>query len=156
MKLHEVPRFAVDEDIRHFFAAKLRSSAPRAVAGGIGISENWPTTTELRALAEKADGLFIFASTAVKFILDKYNDPRGQLRLILAKEESFSGKGLDALYLDILTRAFPPGDEQLDERVRSILGFLVVAHDTPSPETIKDLFEDSSDQVGSVRRRLAG
>ncbi|KAF8058632.1 WD40-repeat-containing domain protein [Lyophyllum atratum] len=72
----------------------------------------WPTKGEVQILAERAAGLFIFASTAIRFIEDEnYDDPEQQLTTLLETSSSAKGSspfdGLDQLYTQVLRKALP-------------------------------------------------
>ncbi|KAF8996388.1 WD40 repeat-like protein [Hymenopellis radicata] len=105
--LHEVPKVGVQADIEKFLDEQL----PEA------------DIDERRRLALRADGLFIFAATAVRFIsppdypLSKY-EQREKLQELL---ETGSPSGLDELYKQILSIAFRVEDTRVLRRRFNIL-----------------------------------
>ncbi|KAG9085429.1 hypothetical protein FRC06_003600, partial [Ceratobasidium sp. 370] len=73
-------------------------------------------------LAEKADGLFIWAQTACEFILSGY-DPSDRLKLLLG-ETSTSG-ALDVLYRTAIEVSIRDGGDDNMQSVRQCLGAIV-------------------------------
>jgi energy-coupling factor transporter ATP-binding protein EcfA2 len=139
MVLHEVAAHSVDSDIMVLFQTKLKRSAVLVNRDDVLLPEDWPSKAQLEALTKKSGGLFIFASTAVKLILDQREDPGSQLEDILNQPDTFAEEGekhLDNLYREILGRVYgEKGDKQMDRR-RAILGLLVVARDPLSATSI--------------------
>ncbi|KAJ7593689.1 hypothetical protein C8J56DRAFT_1120406 [Mycena floridula] len=64
------------------------------------LGADWPGLDVVTLLAEKSEGIFAYASTLVRFIADKYGDPRRNLET--AKQMH---KGLDSLYKQVLEDA---------------------------------------------------
>jgi hypothetical protein len=142
MVLHEVAALSVDGDIRVFLETKLTSAVVLADHSDISLPEEWPSKLQLSALTKKAGGLFVFASTAVKIILDLNGDPRRQLDDILSKPDGFSEEGiaqLDGLYQQILERVYSQRNDKLKDQRRAILGLLVVARDPLSMTSIANI-----------------
>ena len=61
--LHNVPRPVVIGDIENFLRFELKG-----VQQEYGLSADWPEDLKLSTLTAKAGGLFIFASTACRYI----------------------------------------------------------------------------------------
>jgi hypothetical protein len=85
-------------------------------------------------LARLSHGLFTFAAMSVKFIDDRnYSDPRGQLAdLLNAPPEIDDGSPhahLYLLYTQAMSRAFPNISSRLSERLKSILGSVVLVRE---------------------------
>jgi hypothetical protein len=102
----------VSSDIEIFIKQRLA-----AVAQDYGLGPNWPGDASCNALVQKAGGLFIWASTAVKIIGDMdVDNPQTQLRSLLHTGETspigFPWKDLDKLYLQILHQSFGENSEQ--------------------------------------------
>ena len=130
LRLHEVERSLVDSDIKLFFQTELTNIAEtRSDCGQI---ENWPSLHDIDVLCKKAAGLFIYASTVVKFVAFKYGSPAERLALIVSLPHSTTheGKsGIDLLYTQVLDEAFC--DVDLDEQVlcsrfRSVIGAVLL------------------------------
>jgi hypothetical protein len=79
MVLHEIASHSVDQDIMVLFETKLNRSTILIDRDDVSLPEDWPSKAQLEALTKKSGGLFIFASTVVKLILNKRQDPGSQL-----------------------------------------------------------------------------
>lgn len=105
--LHEVDRRNVDEDIRlflehHFKALVIHRS-------NWEVSTPWPSSEDIRIVTLKAEGLFIYASTVVKFLASPDHNPKDRLHLITSMLDStvYEGQsGIDELYTLLLSNAF--------------------------------------------------
>jgi GTPase SAR1 family protein len=121
MVLHEVAAYSVDGDIMVFFETKLNRPTVLVNRDDVSLPEEWPSKAQLEALTKKSGGLFIFASTAVKLILDKHQDPGSQLEDILKQPDTFTEEGekhLDELYREILRRVYEQKGDKLMDRIR--------------------------------------
>ena len=78
--LHEVEQSSVDEDIRLYLQEKLGAIAKRS--SDLDLPDVWPSDDDLTALTKKSSGLFISASTLVRFIESEHHEPKERLRLI--------------------------------------------------------------------------
>jgi len=109
IRLHELDHSTVTVDIEHYLAVrlaelgKITSTLLRIAPEGL-----WPHPRDVKALAEKASGLFIFAATVVKFIGDERCIPEDQMRIMLdlqVPDDPFQQRPyalIDGLYLQIL------------------------------------------------------
>jgi hypothetical protein len=142
MVLHEIAAHLVDGDIMVFFETKLNRSTVLVDRDDISLPEDWPSKVQLEALTKKSGGLFIFASTVVKLILDQHQDPGSQLEDILKQPDTFGEEGekhLDELYREILGRVYGRKSDKLMDRRRAILGLLVVARDPLSATSLASI-----------------
>jgi hypothetical protein len=101
--LHDIESSVVQSDIELFLRHRL---ADIAVVRGYS---SWPSQGEVKALADKAGNLFIFASTAVKYIED---NGKHQLNVLLhvkaragSSPDQTSFQELDALYSQVIRSA---------------------------------------------------
>ncbi|CAG7853486.1 SubName: Full=Uncharacterized protein {ECO:0000313/EMBL:CCA77067.1}; Flags: Fragment [Serendipita indica DSM 11827] len=117
-------------DIQALLTEELRKIATRFTIGSI----EWPQTTTIEALAIKANGLFIWASTVIEYL--RAGNPRELLEDIL-KEDHVTG--MNALYTTVLQTAFLNPKPTLLEDMRTILGVLAVAKETLDMKTLTDL-----------------
>jgi hypothetical protein len=78
----------------------------------------WPSESDLRALLNLSEGLFIYASTAVQYIRDRKGSPKKKLEMVLKVH-----KGLDPLYRQVIT------DAQECEHFDTIMGSLMHLRD---------------------------
>jgi hypothetical protein len=123
------------KDTLQFFRnrmAEIRSS--------LRLSHDWPGDSAIFALNKLAAGLFIWASTACRFI-NGY-DPRRNLNVILFGGMSTEAQSaLDALYRTALESAVKDiwDDEYFRADFRSIMGAILVARNPISDKTIDRL-----------------
>jgi hypothetical protein len=122
-------------DILRFFRNRMAE-----ISSTNKLTHDWPGDSAIFALNEHAAGLFIWASTACRFI-DGY-DPPGNLNVILSggmstKEQS----ALDALYRSALESAVKDiwDDEYFRTDICSIMGTILVARNPISDKTIDTL-----------------
>ena len=150
--LHNVKPNLVNTDVRLFFKRSFSEIACRRPG-----LDDWPTKENLDLLCKRAAGLFVYAVATVKFIDHKNNPPKEQLDLLLQSPEKtlYEGKTrlranttLDLLYMTILQEAFcDDQDPEDDQKVRSILGAVVLATNPLSPRTIAVLLNLSAEGV---------
>ncbi|KAF9500658.1 hypothetical protein BDN71DRAFT_1033728 [Pleurotus eryngii] len=83
----------------------------------------WPKPDVFEELLSKAAGLFIYASTILKFVADEDQDPTQQLELVMASDSprSVMYSELDTLYTQIIYQV------RDWERVYTILGTIILA-----------------------------
>jgi hypothetical protein len=158
MILHEVAALSVDADIMVYLETRLTNTAALANRSETHLPQEWPTKAQLTELTKKSGGLFIFASTVTKLILDRNGKPDRTLELILDKPDRFVDEGvsaLDDLYGEILGRAFSLKNDKLMEIRRKILGLLVVACDLLSATAIACILQiEDVDDVKTCLRSL--
>ncbi|KAG8917894.1 hypothetical protein FRC01_002150 [Tulasnella sp. 417] len=145
--LHNIENSVVKEDIELFLRHRLTQ-----IAEEYGIQTPWPSELALRTLIERAGILFIFASTAVKFIQNgRRKDPETRLKLLL-KEGASTGGGsqyhdVDTLYMQVLEYAIAANEEedfddagrQLHEAFNIVLGAIVLLRDPLSSRSLESL-----------------
>ncbi|KZW02990.1 hypothetical protein EXIGLDRAFT_318498 [Exidia glandulosa HHB12029] len=153
LRLDAIDPSTVQLDIEMYFSFHLRSL----------------TRDQIHALALRANGLFIYAATLVRFV--ECNDFYGEEELlhVLLREGSAIDAAsqlplpdygpLDDVYLRILRGVLPPTKNSQNRQVnaalvRSIVGTLVSAYDSISPHLLARLVGRSFDQVEKVLRRL--
>ena len=136
-RLYEVPTDTVNEDITTYLQAKLPALRE----------------PQLSELAKSADGLFIYAATAVRYIrprpkmseLEQVNLTEKLLkyRLEIANE---TGRSLiDKLYQQILLAAFQDLDEEEFQRRLDLLHTLLCTVERVSPSIAGQLLSESDD-----------
>ncbi|KZV60934.1 hypothetical protein PENSPDRAFT_693838 [Peniophora sp. CONT] len=103
-RLHDVDRESVSADIEAYISHRLsyiRQSQALAV-----FPPEWPTLSDVWTLARTADKLFIYAVTAVEYIKQ---DPVQRLQTLLSRSAGRPlTKGIDAIYLSVLSEATNP------------------------------------------------
>lgn len=133
--------FGVDDDIRAYLRHSFEGIQESMNAMSITIYPlPWPSEDEIKMIVQKADGLFIFATTVVKYVGINYGSPVAQLQAVLqalqdgaSAESSLVHSPLDMLYLDALRRTPDV------EKVRLILGSVVFAFRPLSTHGLNDL-----------------
>ena len=154
LRLHEVSRSSVDSDIKLFFQVQLTDIAKNR--SDFNLPEEWPSSVDLDTLCEKAAGLFIYASTVVKFVTSKHHQPTKRLDIITALPQSTFEEGragINQLYVEVLQQAFldaQADDENLYSCFRSAVGAVVLIFNPLSLSALSDLL-GTSDVSTSLR-----
>ncbi|KZP34597.1 hypothetical protein FIBSPDRAFT_11673 [Athelia psychrophila] len=115
----------------------------------------WPGLIAVQRLTAFADGLFIWAATAMK-LLHLTDDPVEWLSSLLAEDrQAFS---LDELYKTALLSASEWGPGKVTNAVRQVLAVIVIGRIPLTDAAISELlgFEDSGRQCRIALRRLGG
>ncbi|EJT68819.1 hypothetical protein, variant [Gaeumannomyces tritici R3-111a-1] len=144
LALHEVPKPDIKRDISTFLRSELdriRQDFNKTVPGP-GLPSDWPPPACFKDLVNMAVPLFIFASTACRFIADiHHGNPMEQLDRILEYKTKGGRFQLHATYLPILNQLFfKRTDTGLDRRTgekeaqivawfRDIVGTIVLLAD---------------------------
>ncbi|KAJ2929349.1 hypothetical protein H1R20_g7738, partial [Candolleomyces eurysporus] len=129
--LQEIEDLIVEHDIALYVLESLSSAKIEATLGD-SYNPHWQPTEEAKTKLVKMSGkLFIFASTALKFVLDKHRlNPKAQLnKLIMAHSQGTSQLSeLDKLYVYILNSAKPSIDAEgwLNDYKKTVGGILVL------------------------------
>ncbi|KAL8299114.1 hypothetical protein RB593_009143 [Gaeumannomyces tritici] len=164
LALHEVPKPDIKRDISTFLRselARVRQDFNKTVPVP-GLPSDWPPPASLEDLVNMAVPLFIFASTACRFIADSnFGDPGKQLDKIL----EYKGKGewsqLHATYLPILDQLlFERKDSGLVKRTkkeqavvvtwfRDIVGTIVLLADPLPCASLARILNRTQLDVGS-------
>ncbi|KAJ2920764.1 hypothetical protein H1R20_g16331, partial [Candolleomyces eurysporus] len=128
--LQEIEDLIVEQDISLYVNYSLSPHNIQEALGDI-FDVCWQPTVEEKAKLAKLSGkLFIFASTAIKFILDSQHlDPKGQLASLLNQQSDSFGplSKLGGLYLHVLKSAKP--DENAAnwlEKYKMVIGAILV------------------------------
>ncbi|KAG8918910.1 hypothetical protein FRC01_001586 [Tulasnella sp. 417] len=154
--LHNIEDAVVQADIELYLRRSLND-----VAEAHGIPTPWPTELELQKLVERSGILFIFASTAVKFVgSGNRRDPQARLTLLL-KEGISKGtskyKEVDTLYTQVLQYALSQevddeeDSDELQHLFRVVLEAIVLLQD-PLPSGPLELL--LSLEAGVVRAAI--
>jgi hypothetical protein len=146
--LHDISQSIVQNDISVFFKHELEN-----IRTANSISEGWPSDSQIDLLCQRANGLFIYASTACRFIQDPSWSPDEGLSFIL--EDDY--RELDDMYTGILERSNAHGDryrryrEKLHGQPRQIIGSIVILFDPLPAARLAELLDI---EMGTVRARL--
>ena len=147
LKLHDVKPSLVDGDIKLFFRTQLTDIAE--TWSDCDLTDDWPSLNDIEILSKKAAGLFIYASTVVKFIASKYHTLNERLTLVtsLPQSTAHEGKsGVDMLYAQVLKQAFcdlESGGQKLYSRFRSVVGAVLLVFNPLSKMALSTLLGTS-------------
>ena len=147
LKLHEIKPETVNNDIKLFFQTRLTELSKER--SDCSLAEDWPSPSEISILCKKAAGFFIYASTAIKFIMSKSHTPTQQLNQIISLPQSTSHEGrsgIDILYIQALKQAVDDVDAEDDEfysHFRTVVGAVLLVFDPLSVNALSDLLKVS-------------
>jgi hypothetical protein len=133
------------DDIRTYFLSEFsRIREERRID-----SLPWPSENVLAKLVYDSSGQFVYATTVIKFVDDKYCDPRKQLEVVLGLLPAglaFPFAELDHLYTTILSQQ--PDRTVLREVLMCTIGLI-----RPSVRSISEILGISDDEL---RWKLTG
>ena len=146
-RLHDVERSSVDHDIKLYFRIQLADIAK--TRSDCDLTQDWPNSSDIDILCNKAAGLFIYASTVVKFIAMVQRTPTKQLeRIILFPQNTtYEGRsGTDLLYIQILEQAAANmGPDEDDKEVyyhfKAVVGAISLLFNPLSVRALSDLLK---------------
>ena len=149
-RLHDVERSSVDHDIKLYFRTQLVNIAKSR--SDCEFTEDWPSSSDVDVLCRKATGLFIYASTVVKFVASRPRTPTEQLERIISLPQStvYEGRaGVDLLYTQILEQAAADVDTVQDDgeiysRFKTVVGAVMLAYNPLSAKALSDLLRLSN------------
>jgi len=148
LRLHNVERSLVDNDIKLFFRTQLAEIAK--TRSDCNFTEDWPSPSDINVLCEKAAGFFIYASTVVKFVGFKNHTPTAQLDQIISlpQHTTHEGRsGIDLLYTQVLEQAVDDVDihaEEVYSRFRTVVGAVLLVFNPLSMTGFSDLLKVSN------------
>jgi len=146
LKLHEVEPFSVDNDINLFLKTQFSKIAKSR--SNCSLPEDWPDQHYIDVLSRKAAGLFIYASTVVKFISSEVHPPDERLELLFSHRQDTSHEGregIDLLYTQVLEQAFCDAkslDHKFYSHFRFVVGTVVLVFHPLSINTLSDLLRN--------------
>ena len=154
--LHEVEPSSIDEDIRLYLQEKLTAVAKRR--SDLDLPDTWPCEEDLVILTRKSSGLFIFASTLVRFIESEHHEPQERLQLIVTQSDStvHEGRaGVDPLYTQVLKHAFSDvEDATVFANFRRVLGSVILAFNPLSRAQIAKILRINGSIITRTLRHL--
>ena len=144
-RLHDVERSLVDHDIKLYFRTQLADIAK--ARSDCDFAEDWPNPSDIDVLCRKAAGLFIYASTVVKFVAFRHRAPTEQLERIISlpQNTAYEGRaGVDLLYTQILEQAAADvgvveDDEEVYSRFKTVVGAILLVSNPLSARALSDL-----------------
>jgi len=151
LRLHTIDIDEVTEDIRLYIHDAF-SKQP--------LEKAWYTDSEVDLLTDLADGLFIFASTVIAYVLDSesVDDRAARLRTALfAMKASMVATGpLDAIYEFVLTRASSTAKVEPAEleTTQKVLACILTAEAPLSITALANIIAENPDVLRASLRRL--
>ncbi|KAJ7450105.1 hypothetical protein FB451DRAFT_1146400 [Mycena latifolia] len=88
--------------IRIYFRDEFSRIRTEYMARGINLGTMWPAPQAVQHLVNKSSGIFIYATTVIRFIEDEYDHPADRLASVLSLDPR-STAPLDDLYTEILS-----------------------------------------------------
>ena len=154
--LHEVESSSVDNDIQLYLTQRLTTIAKQR--SDLKLPDLWPCDDEIMALTKKSSGLFIFASTLVRFIGSEHHQPNERLQLVTSESSGTTHEGIagiDSLYSQVLLHAFPDVYEfKVFDDMRRVLGAIVVAFNPLSQRELSTILNIPTTLVSTTLRHL--
>ncbi|KAB5588094.1 Vegetative incompatibility protein HET-E-1 [Ceratobasidium theobromae] len=139
LHLHDIEQSLVQQDIELYLQEELKSISP--------------SPDNVKRLATLAGKLFIYAATAVRYIMMKSRGavPRDRLAIMLAVDSKSKEKHaqIDSLYTTILRAVLAAGGVEPEERERMerVIWTAVCAREPISVETMATLIESDEHQT---------
>lgn len=155
MSLDEVPQAMIDRDLRLYFEHEFQ-----IIRDDRGYSSHWPSHKDIASLVKKSCGLFIWASTACRFVKGMKASKR--LKILLDERESTRMSSnhpecaLDEIYTKVLEIPLSlitngASDEKAElEHIGTVLGSLVVLHSPLSMQSLAILLDMAVEDVSDV------
>jgi len=154
--LHEVESSSVNNDIQLYLTQRLTMISKQR--SDLELPNPWPHDDEIMALTKKSSGLFIFASTLVRFIESAHHDPNKRLQLLVSEINSTTHEGragIDSLYSEILHHAFSDVHEtDVFANMRSVLGAIILAFNPLSRKELSIVLGVSTTLISTTLRHL--
>ena len=151
--VHDAPMGdqSTSTDIEALFQKRLSSNADAFLS--CGLPPEWPGAEAIQKLVALSEGLFIWASTTIRFI--EYGFPSERLETVLsASALGQSHTSLDNLYRVALTHPFRSCNESEYKAVNSILGAILVSREELTDEELSRLLGLAINIVRDVLSRL--
>ena len=142
--LHSIPVKIVDQDIHIFLEYKFR-----LIKQEWALDAGWPAGPVIRRLVQNANGLFIWAATACRFIGEGKRFAPRRLNTIIAESRTSvlePEERLDEIYITVLRQSISPAftDEEKKESyeiLRHVLGCIALLFSPLSTNSITRLLD---------------
>jgi hypothetical protein len=139
--LHDIQPTIVDRDLSLFFEHSFI-----LIREERGFAEDWPGTRIIKRLVEISCGLFIWASTACRFIREGKRLAERRIRILLNDHRTGAGpeKQLDEIYITVLKDSIQQGyndeeKQELYDMLREVLGSIVTLFSPLSTDSLAQL-----------------
>jgi hypothetical protein len=157
LALQDVDRTMVDRDIRIYLTTTLSALAKRS---DVNVDIPWPSSEDIDIMVCKCSGLFIYASTTIKFIQSLRYDPRERLKLVTSIPDSDSGESdstIDPLYTQVLVDGFAAvksDDQEYFDRLKFMIATVLLAINPLTRPTLAALLDVNQSTVTRLLRPL--
>lgn len=152
--IHNIPPVIVDRDLRLFFEHSFSNIREER-----DFPDDWPGPRIINRLVEISCGLFIWASTACRYIHDGKRLADGRISTLINGYRTGAGpeKQLDEIYITVLRDAFPldPNEQEREEMfsiLKTLLGSIVTLFSPLSMASLENLLGIPS---GNIKETLA-
>jgi hypothetical protein len=132
-------------DIENFLTVQFRG-----IAKEYKLSDHWPGPQVIQQLAERAGGLFVWATVIIDFIRRK--EPVESLELVEARTRGVGD--MVKLYNTILEISFPNPTPREMDAFRSILGAIILAKEPLSIELLEQLLPLETSRLQHICKGL--
>ena len=147
---------SVNSDIQLYLTQRLTIIAKQR--SDLELPNPWPHDDDILTLTKKSSGLFIFASTLVRFIESEHHDPNERLELVVSEANSTvheGSSGIDSLYSQILLHAFSDVHEpEVFANMRHVLGTIILAFNPLSCRELSMILGTSITRISVTLRHL--
>ncbi|KAL8920505.1 MAG: hypothetical protein Q9208_006255 [Pyrenodesmia sp. 3 TL-2023] len=155
LDLRDVPRHIVEHDLLVFLKHEFGRISRRHKMSG------WTKDEDLRSLVQQSDCLFIYATTACRYISDLDWDPEERLSEVLIGGPARGGNtaGLDTMYMQVLTSSLIIDRSEAEvtkvcDRFKQIVGSIVTLFDELSITGLAGLLGMPNKAIEQSLRRL--
>jgi hypothetical protein len=158
VQLHDLDRAMVRNDIKIYLTRSCKAIVETRRELSL---EDWPSPADLETLVDLSDVLFVFASTAIRFLNSPRQSPRARLDFMLARRDDKLGspfRFLDQLYMQVLENAVKTDEDDehmLCDRLRSVMGGVVVMRYPLPVEAYAILLHMDRDEVQLAAESLS-
>jgi hypothetical protein len=157
--LQEIEAVIVDSDIGHYLDYHLSSSSIQTIFEGMECASWVPTKADKEKLVTVSNRLFIFASTAVKLMLDPYGSrPEKTMASILNFEPDQTMVQLYKTVLDIVSSPHRPKVpnqwKSWLESFKTAIGAIILLQYPVSVKRLALLLTVNSDDLSSILRHM--
>ncbi|KAK0108690.1 hypothetical protein ONS95_003482 [Cadophora gregata] len=147
--LHDILPTLVDRDLNLFFQQNLA-----AIGEERGLAMDWPGSRTIARLVEISHGLFIWASTACRYIREGKRFAVKRLETLIKGRHSGAGpeKQLDAIYTtvleDLIQKDFEEEEKQIVRgTIKEVVGGIITLFSPLSAASLANLLDREVDEI---------
>lgn len=150
--LHDVPPRLVDRDLTLFFKENFATIREER-----GFPDDWPGMRVIMRLVETSCGLFLWASTACRYIREGRQLAMRRIFVLINGHRSDAGpeKQLDEIYITVLKDCVPQEyskeeREELYQRLKEVLGSIAILFSPLSADSLANLLQSHERHVNET------